>query len=191
MKPGERTRARILEASIRLLGREGPDGFSASALAAEAQVSKATLFHHFGTLDEIPLAALEQMWLDVLERRADSDLQLHAYLEALGREVLQTAGEHRTFLRAYFAFFTKAIFDPRFRERLSTGAEEMHAALMREIGPRLGRSRSPADAEALAYVVEMGLDGLALHLLVGRDPDRLWEGWAALARMIAAHEEAP
>ncbi len=62
-KAGERTRAAILKATLRLLGRAGPDAFSASTLAKAAGVSKATLFHHFSSIEEIPLAAFEQFWL--------------------------------------------------------------------------------------------------------------------------------
>jgi AcrR family transcriptional regulator len=59
---GERTRVSILDATIRILGRDGPERFSASALARETGASKATLFHHFRTIDEIPILAMERFW---------------------------------------------------------------------------------------------------------------------------------
>lgn len=73
-KAGDQTRMVILEAALKLLGRAGPDACSASTLAKEAGVSKATLFHHFGSIEDIPLAAFERFWLQSLAmdtRKAD------------------------------------------------------------------------------------------------------------------------
>lgn len=53
----------VQEAAVRILSCDGPDRFSASALAREAGVSQATMFHHFRTIDEIPVVAIEQFWL--------------------------------------------------------------------------------------------------------------------------------
>ena len=69
---GERTRTKILQATVRILGRDGPGRFSASSLAKEAGVSKATLFHHFRAIDEIPILAMESYWTQSLTPRSDS-----------------------------------------------------------------------------------------------------------------------
>ena len=55
------TRAAIVDAAVAILGRDGAEGLSASALAREVGISKATLFHHFSSIDEIPLVAFERM----------------------------------------------------------------------------------------------------------------------------------
>ena len=52
--PRRDTRSAIIDAAIIVLGRGGPDAFSAASLAREVGVSKATLFHHFPSIDEIP-----------------------------------------------------------------------------------------------------------------------------------------
>jgi AcrR family transcriptional regulator len=189
MDKGQRTRAAILKVAADLLGREGPEGFSAAALAREAGVSKATLFHHFDTLDAIPLAALEQLFLEAMTREQRADLPLRAYLEALGQDVMAVVHERRDFLNAYFVFFTKALFDPRFRDRLAAGVQELHTAMKQALAGRLADGRSPADADVMAHLVGLALDGLGLHLLVIGDAAQLEAAWALITDLLAAREE--
>jgi AcrR family transcriptional regulator len=186
MNKGERTRAAILEAAIELLGRVGPDGFSAAALAREAGVSKATLFHHFEALDLIPLAALEQVLLSALTVEQHQNRPLREYLEELGRGFIATARERQDFLRAYFVFLTKALFDPRFRARLAAGAQELDKALTFALALRV----APARVEATARLVEMALDGLGLHLLVIGGEAQIEQAWSMLVDLIVLQEES-
>ena len=56
---GERSRAAILEAAARLATVEGLDGLSIARLAGEVGMSKSGLFAHFGSKEELQLAAIE------------------------------------------------------------------------------------------------------------------------------------
>jgi AcrR family transcriptional regulator len=53
------SRQSIVQAATALMSAGGPDALTASALAEAAGVSKATLFHHFESLDDIVLEAFE------------------------------------------------------------------------------------------------------------------------------------
>ncbi len=170
---GDATRARILEAAVELLSREGPDGFTASALAAEAGVSKGTLFHHFDALDEIPLYALEEVFLTGMERVEHEGHSLEGYLRVLFREMRVLVDDKR-FLRGYFVFLLKGIFDPRLGRRLADSGLEMHRTLAASLGPHLPAG---ADADVTARLVEVVLDGIALHELLVGDHDTLVAAW--------------
>ena len=183
-KGGDRTRTAILEAAMGLLGRVGPDAFSASALAREAGVSKATVFHHFSSMDEVPLAAFEQYWLRTLAPDVGERISARGYLEGLGRQVVALAREHNGPLRAHVVFLTKAIFDSRLRQRLASGAIEMHQAMVRELSTRLPKGRSAPEIEAMARMVEMALDGLMIAVVVRRRPKDLTESKQAWARFV-------
>jgi AcrR family transcriptional regulator len=176
-------------AAIELLGRAGPDRFSAAALAREAGVSKATLFHHFEALDAIPLAALEHVLLEALTLESRADLPLRAYLEAVGQDVIAMAQERRDFLNAYFVFFTKALFDPRIRARLAAGVQELHATTKHMLAKRLNGRSARRDIDATARLVEIALDGLGLHLLVMQDTAQLEAAWALLIDLLTADQE--
>ena len=57
---GEETRARIVEAAIETLRREGFGGASARAIARTGGFNQALVFYHFGTVREVLLAALDE-----------------------------------------------------------------------------------------------------------------------------------
>ena len=59
MHKGEATRERIVEEAVRLASRDGLDGVSLGALAAELGMSKSGLYAHFGSKDELQLQILQ------------------------------------------------------------------------------------------------------------------------------------
>ena len=114
---GEETRHEILDEALTLLGRAGPDAFSAGALAREANVSKATIFHHFASVDDILLAAFD--WRQTLEPGAEAHRSARASLEGLGEQLIGAAQRDPALLKAQAVFFSRAIFDPGMNARLS------------------------------------------------------------------------
>ncbi len=176
------TRTRILHAAVELMGREGPDRFTASALAREVGMSKATLFHHFDTLDEIPLAALEEIFFEFLGEVVGEDGALPDLLDRFARE-MRALVDNEGFLRAYFVFFIKGMFDARFRDRLAHGAFEMHRRTVDALAPRLAPGQEP---EVTARMVEVMLDGLALHHLAMGDHDGLDRVWTRFTELLLA-----
>lgn len=192
-KAGDKTRTAILEATLRLLGRAGPDAFSASALAREAAVSKATLFHHFGSLEEIPLAAFEQFWLQSLSRDTRTLLSARDYLEDLGQQVITSARKHGEFLRAQVVFVTKAVFDSRLRQHLAAGSIQMHRVVVQELSARLPKSLSTSEIDAMARMAEMTLDGLMIALVMRNGSKELAESkraWIRFVDLLIAHAGA-
>ncbi len=57
---GEETRARIVEAAVETLKREGFGGTSARAIARTGGFNQALVFYHFGSVRELLLAALDE-----------------------------------------------------------------------------------------------------------------------------------
>jgi AcrR family transcriptional regulator len=55
---GERTRAAILDAALRLVSKAGLDGLTIGTLAEATGLSKSGLFAHFGSREELLLAVL-------------------------------------------------------------------------------------------------------------------------------------
>jgi AcrR family transcriptional regulator len=159
---GARTRVAILKAAVRLLGRERPDMLSASALAKETGVSKATIFHHFHTLDEIPVVALEQFWMRSLDFNAGRKKQLApTWRNSAGRWPARSS-----FLRAHVVFLTNAVFDTSLRRRLAAGSVQMRREMIRELSVRLPKPSPPSDVEAIARVTETFLDGMMVNLAI-------------------------
>ena len=178
---GERTRGSILDAAIRILGRDGPERFSASALARETGVSKATLFHHFRALDEIPMLAIGRFWTQSLSPAMKYTGSARAYLLQLGAQILDLPRQRTTFFKAHAVFLVKAMFEPRLHARLAEGAKAIHCQIISELAVRLPKTLKPAELEATARMVEMVLDGLLRGMAAADSPDsralsrRAWE----------------
>jgi AcrR family transcriptional regulator len=181
---GDTTRARILHAAVQLLSRRGPDGFTASALATEAGVSKATVFHHFTTLDDVPLAAFEEILLAGMTRVEDGGSSLEEYLHALSGE-MHPIIENEQFVAAYLALVVKAMGHPPLMHRIRESGEEMHRAMTKALAPRLG---SEVDAGVAANLVEVVLDGLSLHQMVAQDTDRLERTWRYFVSLLTREQ---
>jgi AcrR family transcriptional regulator len=64
---GEQTRATILEAATRLATLEGLDGLSIGRLAEEIGMSKSGLYAHFGSKEDLQLAAIDTA-VDIFDR---------------------------------------------------------------------------------------------------------------------------
>lgn len=182
---GTATRRRIIESAVALLGREGPDGFSASALAREAGVSKATIFHHFDSLAVIPEVALEELFTASMARSDEPGLDLRGYLTRLRDDALAVLHEQRGFLNAYFVFLTKTLFDPHLRLRFQAGAAELLETLRDGLARRLPPDVPDDEVHELARLVGASLDGIALHHLVMEDHGSLDRSWDRLTDLIA------
>ncbi len=168
------TRSAIIAAAIRLLGRDGSDGFSAAALAREVGISKANIFHHFASLDEIPLAALAQLGAAMLAPTGKAPPKTpRELLLRLGEATLHVAVEERAFFRAYFVFFARALFDERMRAQLAASAEPTLAGMIAQFGAFMPK----AEAEVTARLALMALDGLGLHLLALGEERKTRQAW--------------
>jgi AcrR family transcriptional regulator len=179
----------IIEAAIRLLATVGPEGLSAATLAAEAGVSKANVFHHFKTIDDVVLEAFELFLLGMEAFSPQPGTSLRAWLLELGAETTQLADNERELTGAYFAFAVRAQADPRLRARLAetvTVAEAGFAAAIEMLAP----GRFPAsETQALAGMLMIAGDGLAIHRHLF--PERAGQqqaAWRALVDRIAPDE---
>src|SRR5438132_10040692 len=59
-KSGAATRQRIVEAAVETLKQEGFAGTSARAVAKQGGFNQALVFYHFGAMNELLLAALDE-----------------------------------------------------------------------------------------------------------------------------------
>ncbi len=182
---GEETRKEILGAALKLLGQDGPDAFSAGALARAANVSKSTIFHHFASVDEILLATFD--WRQSLELEGRQPTSARAYLDGLGQQLVRAAEDDPALLKAQAVFFTRAIFDREMNARLSAGAAEMHRLIVEALRARLPSKVSAAEIESMARLAEMALDGLMINLVMrtGEEP-HFQRAWTLLVDLLLA-----
>lgn len=168
-----------------LMGRGSLDAFSAGALAREVNVSKATIFHHFASVDEILLAACD--WRQSLEIEGRQPNSARAYLDGLGQQLVRAAQADPVLLKAQAVFLTRAIFDPEMNARLSEGAAKMHSLIVVALRVRLRSNVSDVEVESIARLAEIALDGLMINLVMRTDERKeLRRAWALLADLLTA-----
>lgn len=173
------TRSAILDAAILLIGRDGLRGFSASALAAEAGISKATLFHHFRKLDEVPLEAFDRLALGSVAALPPAETLPEA-LDAIAAGAFALVEGRRDFLAAWFGFMLRALHDPALADRVRASLSAAEAAYAAYLAPVAG-----ARAPAMAGLVIGALDGLLLQALIHGDAAAVRARWDLLAGSLA------
>jgi TetR/AcrR family transcriptional regulator, regulator of biofilm formation and stress response len=139
----------ILEATVRLIGREGLGAVTHRAVAREADVSTGAIAHHFASLDELveatllymgrrEVAALERLALELQESAFDTEQWVGGLSATLAARV-----EHDR--PGAIALYELLIESAR-SERMRAVMEEWNAAFLRlaELGFRARESSDPA-----------------------------------------------
>lgn len=181
MPPPSDTKRAILKCTIRLLGTNGPNALSAGAIAKELGISKATVFHHFPSLTQIPLEAFELLFEDFVDWQPPPRMTLRQLLEALGSMTFTMLDERADFLRAYYVFFGIAMFDEALKKRQKDYLALVAARITSHF-VQVGLEKRVAKRCAnMALVV---LDGIALHALAADNRPELRRSWMAFSNMV-------
>ncbi|WDR01919.1 TetR/AcrR family transcriptional regulator [Devosia algicola] len=181
MPPAD-TRQSILHAAILLMGQNGMDGVTASALARQVGVSKATVFHHFPTLDEVPIAALDLFTEMMVPHDPDESADLEDILVALGATSLDLSAKQSGLVQAYCGFVTKAMFEQRLKVKL---VAEMDAAVARLAAALAEKTRNAAMASELSRLCLVTMDGLMINAALTGDAQAQLALWRPMARLLA------
>lgn len=152
----QRTRDALSQAAIALVSSEGIDALTAERIAAEAGVSRRTLFNYFPRVEDVLTASIEQVTTDTLAafvaRPADEPLRrsVTAVLEGLLDEpafaqacVLERAAVASPATRRFLREFTDGqvdAFEQGLRDRIGPAGDPVYiAALAAATGAILAR----------------------------------------------------
>ncbi|GGA54478.1 TetR/AcrR family transcriptional regulator [Pelagibacterium lentulum] len=180
------TKTAILEAAITIMGRDGYEGLSASRLAGAAGISKANLFHHFRSMDDVPIAAFELIANQIAIPQTREGGSAADFVAAMGEVAFASLQEHRSFYAAYISFLARAVFDPALKEKVRTSLGEAKAQVELAIAARV---EDRAMARNLTTMTLALMDGAMLHvLLLGEENDvrAMWAGYVSLLAKGAA-----
>jgi AcrR family transcriptional regulator len=182
--PGEDPRTRLLDAAGRLVARDGLTGLTTRRLAREAGVNHGLVHYHYGSIDAVVRALMEQAgrrWVETLAqaaRRQGGFLDRWRALRAAGlADVRSGAARVRAELAA------AAAGDPALRDRWAVFLEARRELLAVVVADMLGEYRlSTALVMPATALVGALLQGLTDDLLAGAptghaELDRWVEGW--------------
>ena len=187
MKDGRRqrgaaTRKRIVQASLVLIARDGLVGLTGAALSREAGVSKATVFHHFPTLDQVPLAALDHV-LEGLVAAFQHHESARGYLLQAGRDVLRLTAEGEDEALVMNALLTSAGQHPELKRRMASLSMMYRDQMATEL-LALAPHAAPERAREVADIAVTAIDGLATHLALTGEKERLERAWDQLVESL-------
>ena len=95
LRDGPSTRKRILDAALKAFARHGFDGVSLRNIAEEAGVNHQLIGHHFGSKQDL--------WVAALDSRVEVFQELHDAIGAAG-EVSDPRDQFRSFVRAVIEY---------------------------------------------------------------------------------------
>jgi AcrR family transcriptional regulator len=191
MRAGDVTRARIVEAALQSLHEEGILGASARAIARRGGFNQALIFYHFGSLNELLLATVEEL----SARREERYTQR---LEAVSTlpELVKVAGElhaedmeegHITVLSQMLALVAN---EPDMREPLRARFAPWIAIVERTVERALGDTpyAGVVPVKDLAFAITSLFIGLELMLSLEDEADRkghrVFESFELLATIL-------
>jgi DNA-binding transcriptional regulator YbjK len=165
---GEQRRGELLDAAVRLIGRQGIDAVTHRAVSAEAGVPAASTSYYFRSKDELIDEALRRVTeaeiARLRERRAalgDVLDDLDVVVEALAAWIEeQFTPQGRVALLAQYHLQIESARRPEARSILEAwkdGTDELAETAMRSLGAR--------DPVTAAILVVAAIDGLRLRLL--------------------------
>ena len=101
-RTAEQSRRAILESAILAFSTYGFGGARVDKIASNAKVNKAMLYHYFGSKEDLYLAALEEIYLDIRRAEAELDLDMddpEAAITGLVAFTFQYYIDHPAFIR--------------------------------------------------------------------------------------------
>ncbi|AKN73018.1 TetR family transcriptional regulator [Streptomyces sp. PBH53] len=170
-----RRRQRIIDAAIRVVGRDGIAGLSHRTVAAEADVPLGSTTYHFATLDELLVAALRQSnegFGRVLAELLPEGGGRRDLAADLARALGQWLASGRTGVELEYELYLAALRRPALRP---VAAEWTDAA-----AALLARRTDPVTARALLAL----MDGICLQVLLTGGSYDEEHARAVLARLI-------
>lgn len=136
---GEQTRARIVDAALATLKQRGFAATSTRAVAAQGGFTQALIFYHYGSLNEVLLAALDRTSEERMTRYASALEQVHSLpqlLEVAAAMYLEDLdGDHLTVLAELIAGSSSAPeLGPAIAERMEPWVRLTEEAVARVLG---------------------------------------------------------
>lgn len=183
------TATRIADAAIAVIGRDGFDRVSVRTVAAEAGLAAGSVQHHFGTRDDLIVAAYRR----VVERTIDRVRRGPAPAspaDALQRGAVQTFPADRVRrheLTVWLALSAAAPSRPALDAAHRAGVAEFRSIVLEVLRSAQtdGTLRDDVDPELEAWRVPALFDGFSLHAISAGPRDR-----ARLARMLEREIDA-
>lgn len=171
-----RTRAELIDAAARVVGRKGYHAATVDDIAAEAGFTKGAFYSNFESKEEIfveLVADRGRSWTIAVARAYEGVEPLSERLRKGGEVLTRMVQDQVDWMLLSSEMLTQGIRDPRLRKRLATAYEECRQVVAHVIEPVEGDFgvRLPIPSDQVATMIMAMTDGFVYQRLA--DPDRL------------------
>ena len=169
---GDATRRALLDAAEELLISKGVAGITTRKVAERAQVNQALVHYHFGTIEELLVAALERVSVQVKERsqkiyRTDQSF-VDGWFEEMEAKV--TTDFERGWGKVWLENLTLAANRPKICKqyvKASTMTRKLHERQVSEMLQQLGVDEDEFPAQGIVTLLDAITSKMILDRLVG------------------------
>ncbi|QQP14530.1 TetR/AcrR family transcriptional regulator [Lysinibacillus agricola] len=191
-KKGNKTKEALLNATISLIAENGIEALSASSIAKKANVSKASVFHHFGSMETIQQEAfifsdvlmneaLEQIYNKSKETDSFSDIMLKYFLFFID----ENNKKYLNLINVQMQFVVKSSYDQEFDDLIFNQDREKTPFDLFELllNDFYGDQLTPSDIELINDLIVTYLNGFATFLISVEDTEWLISLWKEQIKM--------
>lgn len=187
----DRTRARIIEATIRCVAEHGVEGATVSSIAESARVSRGLAGYHFGTKSALLVAAFQSLADDyraVLgmdsEQMPPGDIDVEESLARVIRRAVGGPGHYED--QAWLGFWSLARNDAELQRVNREAFDDVAAYLGNILAAVAGKNGRVIDAQRAGRSLSVTIEGAWLHLTVGTEGFTLQEAVAMCEELAAS-----
>lgn len=189
------TRDKILQATLELLSEGGQEALTASSLIQRAGISKGSLYHHFRSIDDIPLETLDYALRNLMPDLQPADYpDVKAFLTAFGPAHLRICAHEKHFSMFYF-FYQKALQDERYREAIQTMVRRYNNYLVDCLQHYCARPVPEAILHQLVVPLISTLDCIGAFEAMFKAGEAYYPGWELMVDVVrerlAPYQAAP
>lgn len=185
IKRGRQTRQRIVNAAFAVMTGDGPRNLSAGKITQKAEVSKASLFHHFNDVDEVAFAVLEDVFSQFTSSTVEVAHKTVAdFVYQMGLGSIDAPPSGRKVSAAFLYFYERAAHDEAFRALVEKSVESLTNQVRHCFEQILKRPLRKREQNTVPMLVTMCLEGLGKFCIVIKDRGDLKVAWRSFADMI-------
>lgn len=187
---GKETKEKILQATLLYIADHGIKGMSAAKIAKLAGVSKSNIFHHFGSVEELPIKCMAYLCDGLMT-------SVNTYETRTLEELLLNVGEmtfvddinHQKTYRAFFTLYNESFHEIRYKEIIASMKSKYVKGIIEAVNYYEEGKIDQDDLTHLAYLITIIIDGMGMHFLIDGDPDQYKKLWSIQIQMVLGHIE--
>jgi AcrR family transcriptional regulator len=183
---GKQTRQSILTAAFNILIEDGPKGLTAGEISKRAEISKASLFHHFKSIEDVPLAILEEMIGKFSAKMSTNKAKsIEDYVLFIGKSLIEAHEKQKKITAAFVHFYILSAHDENFRIQQEKIVQKLIETIIQGFETVLKRNLTPRELETAPLLLVTSLEGMGILSVLYKNKNEFIKPWTLLARSIS------